>query len=44
MKKILIATAIALAATAASALEVGVTAARDYSGADKRLPNDWRRM
>ena len=36
MKKILIATAIALAATAASALEVGVTAARDYSGAENR--------
>ena len=36
MKKILIATAIALAATAASALEVGVTTTRDYSGADNR--------
>lgn len=36
MKKILIATAIALAATAASALEVGVTAARDYSGVENR--------
>jgi outer membrane autotransporter protein len=36
MKKILIATAIAIAATAASALEVGVTASRDYSGADNR--------
>jgi outer membrane autotransporter protein len=33
MKKILIATAIALAATAASALEVGLTTTRDYSGA-----------
>lgn len=31
MKKILIATAIALAATAASALEVGITTTRDYS-------------
>lgn len=36
MKKILIATAIALAATAASALEVGVTTTRDYSGAENR--------
>jgi len=33
MKKIAIATIIALAAGAASALELGVTAARDYSGA-----------
>ena len=32
MKKIAIATVIALAATAASALEVGVTTARDYAG------------
>lgn len=32
MKKFAIATAIALAATAASALEVGVTTARDYAG------------
>jgi hypothetical protein len=32
MKKIAIATVIALAATAASALEVGVTTARDYVG------------
>ena len=32
MKKFAIATLIALAATAASALEVGVTAARDYAG------------
>jgi outer membrane autotransporter protein len=31
MKKILIATAVALAATAASALEVGITQTRDYS-------------
>jgi hypothetical protein len=32
MKKFAIATAIALAATAAAALEVGVTTARDYAG------------
>lgn len=32
MKKIAIATVIALAATAASALELGVTTARDYAG------------
>jgi hypothetical protein len=32
MKKILIAATIALAATAASALELGVTAGRDYAG------------
>jgi hypothetical protein len=32
MKKIVIATVIALAATAASALELGVTTARDYAG------------
>ena len=36
MKKILIATTIALAATAASALELGVNATRDYSGAENR--------
>lgn len=36
MKKFAIATVIALAATAASALEVGVTTTADYSGADKR--------
>ena len=36
MKKIAIASILALAATAASALEVGVTATRDYSGADNR--------
>ena len=36
MKKILIATTIALAATTASALEVGVIGTRDYSGADNR--------
>ena len=36
MKKILIATTIALAATAASALEVGVIGTRDYSGTDNR--------
>ena len=36
MKKILIATTIALAATAASALEVGVIGTRDYSGAENR--------
>ena len=36
MKKILIATVIALTATMASALEVGVTTTRDYSGADNR--------
>lgn len=35
MKKIAIATMIALAATAASALEVGVTSARDYAGTDR---------
>lgn len=35
MKKFAIATAIALAATAASALEVGVTTARDYAGTDR---------
>lgn len=36
MKKILIATTIALAATAASAVEVGVIGTRDYSGAQDR--------
>ncbi len=36
MKKFAIATIIALAATAASALELGVTAARDYSGAENQ--------
>lgn len=36
MKKILIATTIALAATTASALEVGVVGTRDYSGAQDR--------
>ncbi len=36
MKKIAIATIIALAAGAASALELGVTAARDYSGAENQ--------
>jgi hypothetical protein len=36
MKKFAIASIIALAATAASALEVGVTTTSDYSGADKR--------
>lgn len=35
MKKIAIATVIALAATAASALEVGVTTARDYAGTNR---------
>jgi hypothetical protein len=36
MKKIAIASIIALAATAASALEVGVTGTRDYSGTESR--------
>ena len=36
MKKIAIATLIALAATTASAVEVGITTARDYSGAQDR--------
>ena len=36
MKKIAIASIIALAATAASALEVGVVGTRDYSGAENR--------
>ena len=35
MKKFAIATMIALAATAASALEVGVTTARDYAGTNR---------
>lgn len=35
MKKIAIATIIALAAGSAAALELGVTAARDYAGADQ---------
>ena len=34
MKKLLIASAIALAATAASALDFGITASRDFSGTD----------
>ena len=37
MKKLVLATAIALAATAASALEVGVTATRDYSGDNRNF-------
>lgn len=37
MKKIALATVLALAATAASALEVGVTATRDYSGNDRNF-------
>lgn len=36
MKKIAIASLIALAATAASAVELGVTTTRDYSGAENR--------
>ena len=36
MKKLAIASIIALAATAASALELGVTTTRDYSGAENR--------
>lgn len=36
MKKLAIASVIALAATAASALELGVTATRDYSGVENR--------
>lgn len=36
MKKLAIASIIALAATAASALELGVTHTRDYSGAESR--------
>lgn len=35
MKKILIATAVALAATAVTAAEIGVTATRDYAGTDR---------
>ena len=35
MKKILIATAVAMAATTASALEVGITQSRDYAGVDR---------
>ncbi len=35
MKKILIATAVALAATAATAAEFGVTTTRDYAGVDR---------
>ncbi len=35
MKKILIATAVALAATATTAAEIGVTATRDYAGVDR---------
>lgn len=37
MKKIVLATALVLAASAASALEFGVTASRDYSGADRNF-------
>lgn len=37
MKKIVLATAFALVASAASAVEVGVTAARDYSGTDRNF-------
>lgn len=37
MKKIAIASLIALAATTASALEVGVTATRDYAGTDRNF-------
>lgn len=36
MKKLAIATVIALAASAASALELGVSTSRDYSGAENR--------
>lgn len=36
MKKFAIASILAIAATAASAVEVGVTATRDYSGAENR--------
>jgi opacity protein-like surface antigen len=39
MKKIAIASIIALAATAASALEIGVIGTRDYSGSDNRNGN-----
>jgi opacity protein-like surface antigen len=37
MKKVLFATVIALAATAASAVEVGVTATRDYAGDNRNF-------
>ena len=37
MKKIAIATVIALAATAASALEMGITATRDYAGSNRNF-------
>lgn len=37
MKKFVLATALVLAATAASALEVGVTATRDYSGDNRNF-------
>ncbi len=37
MKKIVLATALVLAATAASAVEVGVTATRDYSGDNRNF-------
>lgn len=37
MKKIVLASALALAATAASALEIGVTATRDYSGDNRNF-------
>jgi predicted porin len=37
MKKIVLATALALAAGAASAVELGVTATRDYSGSDRNF-------
>lgn len=37
MKKIVLATALVLAATAASALELGVTATRDYSGDNRNF-------
>jgi len=37
MKKVVLATALVLAATAASAVEVGVTATRDYSGDNRNF-------
>jgi opacity protein-like surface antigen len=37
MKKIVLASVLALAATAASAFEIGVTATRDYSGSDRNF-------
>lgn len=37
MKKLAIATALAMAVTTASALEIGVTETRDYSGADRNF-------